>query len=200
MATVRSKVTAAQVEAPAAAPAPAREPARDLARPIIPGRVVGLNRAGQPVQRTNSATGVNQFETPPPPEGWSWEWKTETVVGERQTAHMAELRRAGWEPVMCENYPGIFAPEFDADTGQRTTGPVRRLGLMLMERDIKLTLEAMADEKRRADDRVHVSRQQYRNGPDTKGSQTAVYDDSARAIAMTRQHLEPVNIPRQPVD
>jgi hypothetical protein len=192
------KPAAPQVQAPA----PAREPVREPLRPVIPGRAVALNRAGQPVQRAGSSSGVNQFDHPPPPEGWSWEWKAEFVLKQPNTAHMAEMRRVGWEPVLYENHPGIFAPEFDPDTGERTKGPVRRLDMMLMERPIVLTLEAMQDEKNKADNRVHVSRQQYRAGPDTKGSQTAVYDDTARGIAVTRTHMEPVVMPgqRQPVD
>lgn len=198
MATARSKAAAPQAEAPQVAPV--REPVREPSRPMIPGRAVAYNRAGQPIQRTSSAAGVNQFDHPPAPEGWSWEWKAETVLGQPNTAHMAEMRRAGWEPVLYENWPGMFAPVTDADTGLPTKGPVRRLNMMLMERQMVLTQEARAEEKRKADDRVRVSRQQYVAGPDTKGSQTAVYDDSARAIAVVRQHVESVNIPRQPVD
>ncbi len=176
--------------------------AREVARPpmpTIPGRVVALNRAGQPIQRVTAASGVNQFALPAhlPPAGWSWEFKAEKVLGEARTEHIAEMMRAGWEYVKYEDYPGVFAPQLD-DTGGIRKGPVRMLNQVLMERPIELTLEANRDDKRRADERVGTAKAQYRAGPDTKGTSTAVYDDSARAASYIRQSTEQVNLPPNP--
>ncbi len=191
--------------------APEREPAREPARaaiPHAPGRTVVTNRAGQPVSRASAASGVNQFAISEElirkvrASGWDWEWKAELVNGLRRDEHLAEMYQVGWEPVRYESYPGVFSPEF-TDDGEVRKGPVRRLGMMLMERDLRLTAEAKRDEKRKADDRVNGAKMQYRAGPDTSGTSTAVYDDTARRIAQTNQFTEQVVMPnerRQPVD
>ncbi len=182
--------------------------AREIARPVmptVPGRVVATNRAGMPIQRTASGAGVNRFFIPPhlPPPGWSWEFKRETVTGMTDPAYMAELMKNGWEPVMYESYPGIFAPEFD-DKGLPIKGPVRIDGQMLMERAEVLTLEARAEEKRKADDRVGTASRQY-SRLDTSGTATAEFDMTAQRASYIRkgapEPLPPMNpAARQPID
>lgn len=185
--------------------AAAREPARDTAReeaanmmPMIPGRAVALNRAGKPIQRAAAETGVDEFAIPPhlPPPGWSWEWKEDTILGEVRSGMAAKQAQNGWESVMYESYPGIFAPQYD-DQGRETKGPVRRGGLKLMERSIILTGEAMADEKRKADERVGQAKHQYTK-LDTSGTSTVEIDDAARRMSGIRQTREVVEYPTPP--
>ena len=161
-APVAAAAPAPQQSAPAPAPmghnsAPARVPL-----PTIPGRAVAYNRAGQPIQRAAAEQGVDQFGLPPhlPQPGWSMEWKRDTVYGESDPGYASLLGQVGWEHVMYEQHPGWFAPEFD-DKGQPRKGPVRRQGLMLMERPLVLTEEAKRDDKRKADERVGSAKQQY---------------------------------------
>lgn len=193
------KSAAAAAEAPAEAQSPV---GREIKRPIIPGRAVAYNRAGKPIQRAGAETGVDDFHIPEDllhkyaAEGWSLEWKRESVTGETDPFYMSKLNQVGWEPVMYESYPGRFAPEYD-DKGQATKGPVRRKGLMLMERDLKLTREAMMDEKRRADERVGNSVRQY-SRVDTRGTSTAEFDDTAARASYIRQTKEVVSDPAEP--
>lgn len=195
--------TAAKPET--APPASDREPAREAVRepvansiPLIPGRTVALNRAGLPIQRGGADAGVNEFAIPPhlPPEGWSWEWKRETVYGEKNDFYISRLMQMGWEHVMYESYPGVFAPQYD-DQGKEVKGAVRRNGLMLMERAAALTLEAMADEKRKADERVGTAQQKYTR-LDTSGTSTVEIDDAARRMSGVRQTREVVDYPTPP--
>lgn len=183
----------------------AREPSRDPGRPLVPGRAVGLNRAGKPIQRVAAETGVNEFFIPPhlPPPGWSWEWKEETVLGQARQGYAAKLASVGWEAVMTESYPGIFTPEYD-DRGELMKGPIRRGGLILMERAMILTQEAMLDEKRKADEKVGNAKHQYRR-LDTGGTQTAEFDQSAQQASYIRTQTVQVASPtnpdgRQPID
>ena len=197
----------------AAAPMPVADPirdesivAREIARPTIPtipGRALALNRAGKPIQRAAAETGVDEFYIPPhlPPQGWSWEWKEESVLGEVRQGYAAKLAQVGWEPVMTESYPGVFTPEFDAK-GQPVKGPVRRGGLILMERAMALTIEARMDDKRRADEKVGNAKRQY-NRLDTSGTTTAEFDHSAQRASFIRQTQEVVATPaggRQPIE
>lgn len=215
MANVRAKVAARPAPAPAPEPAPAAVAydspvvAREIARPVmptIPGRAVALNRAGKPVQRAAAETGVNEFYIPPhlPPQGWSWEWKEETVLGEVRQGYAAKLALVGWEPVMYESYPGTFGPEFD-DQGKPRKGPVRRGGLMLMERAMTLTMEAVIEEKRKADQKMGDANRQY-SRVDTRGSTTAEFDLTAQRTSYIKQTVEaapplPNGGPaRQPID
>lgn len=183
---------------PAAAPAgaPAAAPA---ALPVIPGRVVAVNRQGVPVHRGAAEVGVDRFWIPPDllkrvrSEGYSWEWKEETVLGQKRSGVAAIQAQVGWEPVMHESYPGVFAPQFDAD-GQPVKGPVRRDGLMLMERPLALTEEAMRDEKRKADEKVGRAKHQY-SKIDTGGAPTAEFDATAQRASYIRSSTERVDMP-----
>ena len=195
MATLRN-----QARAPApAARAPARpDLSEEDSKHLLPGRAVGYNRAGKPVQRAAPQAGVDQFHIPEglPPPGWDWAWKEETVLGQIRDGEAAMQAQNGWEPVMYESYPGTFAPKYD-DSGAMRKGPVRRGGLMLKERDITLTLEAMADDKRRADEKVGNASRQYTR-LDTKGTTTVEIDHEARRMATMRKGYEPAPEPNGP--
>jgi hypothetical protein len=145
------------------------------------GRVQVTNRAGEVVSRSSAQSGVDQFHVPPGiiPQGWSWEWKRESVNGMTEPSYIAEMTQVGWEPVMAESYPGVFQPA-------SMPGPIRRKGLMLMERRIELTHEASRDEKRRADERVGNSIRKH-GALNTQGSQTEAL---GRAHSYIKQSTE----------
>lgn len=190
---------ASPAKAPIAVKAPVHEPVKEPAKPLIAGRAVAYNRAGQPIQRSAAETGVDDFAIPAhlPPPGWSWEWKRETVKGETDPQYISRLMQVGWEPVMYESYPGVFAPEFDHD-GKPTKGPVRRKGLALYERALVLTKEAMADEKRKADEKVGRAKHQY-SKIDTGGAPTAAFDHEAQRASYIRSQNERVDMPANAV-
>lgn len=206
MATPR-KPAQAPVAAPVAPPTDAAAqvvpPTANPAKvPLIPGRAVALNRQGLPVQRAGAEAGVDQFWIPPAllkrfhDEGFDVEWKEHTIQGQHRADVAARQRQVGWEPVMTESYPGVFAPEFDIN-GQPNKGPIIRGGLMLMERPMPLSLEAKRDEKRKADDRVRGAKQQYNHRiADTTGAATAEYDLTAQRASYIRENVERVDIPQ----
>lgn len=87
--------------------------------------------------------------------GMSAEWKRETVAGMGDPSYDVFMREQGWEPVPGERYPEYVA--------EGHTGPIRRDGLILMERPVELTQEAMEEEKAAARDAVRIKEQQLGN-------------------------------------
>lgn len=85
------------------------------------------------------------------PAGWDYQWKTKTVKNWEWIDHQVELAANGWEPVPAERHPGVFMPA-------GYTGPVERGGLVLMERDMRLTAQARSMERRAADSQLGISR------------------------------------------
>lgn len=85
------------------------------------------------------------------PDGWDYQWKTKTVKNWEWTDHLVELAANGWEPVPAERHPGVFMPE-------GYTGNVERGGMILMERDMRLSAQARAMERRAAAEQLGVSR------------------------------------------
>lgn len=124
----------------------ARAPMRQSIRDDVPtDRAVAYRRDGTPVWR-HRASSENRLYVDPSiiPEGWTWEWKRHTVYNAPDPTYQAALQRDGWEPVLAENYPGVFMPV-------DYKGPIIIDGLMLMERASILTEEARIEEKRKAD-------------------------------------------------
>jgi hypothetical protein len=179
-----------KIEAAPAAAAPVAAPAKQPDIPLVAGRAVGYRRDGTPIQRVAAETGVDQFHIPAhlPPPGWSWEWKEHTVVGEIRHGVQAFQAQVGWEPVMCESYPGVFAPV-------DVKGPVIRGGLMLKERPAVLTQEAKMDELNKARQKVGQATRQY-SRLNTDGATTAEFDQTAQRSSYIRQNQERVDIPQ----
>lgn len=171
----------------------ARPVAREEARPVVVrgpnGRLQALNRAGEYVSRASAGSGVDQFYVPPGtiPHGWSWEWKNESVLGKVDPQYDAMLAQVGWEPVMAEAHDGIFLPP-----GQK--GPIRRHGMILMERRIELTLEAQAEEKRKADEKLTGARRKH-GKLDTQGAHGVNVDHAdlqrTTGIRQSREGIAP---------
>jgi len=87
-----------------------------------------------------------------PPEGWDYQWKTKTIKNWEWTDHLVELYQNGWTPVPASRHDGkIMQPGHD--------GNIERGGMILMERDIRLTQRARQMDKRKADEPVRESRQ-----------------------------------------
>lgn len=181
-----------------AALAPTPQPAQreQVRTPVnhVPGRVVGVRRDGSAVSRTSAISGVDQFYVPPGiiPPGWSWEWKNETVLNQADPAYAAELAQVGWEPVMAESYPGVFMPH-------EHKGPVRRKGMMLMERDLRLTQEAQREDKRRADDRVGTALRKH-GKLDTSGTHGVDTSNRHVAAVANKTVIDGSNLPRPSYD
>jgi hypothetical protein len=120
---------------------PVRIPVRDAIRPIDDGR-----------ERLRSgASNVNPFEIGDivrayaptggrRPEGEiDLNWKRYEVYGKRDYAEMRVYEEQGWRAVQHEMFPGRFAPE-------GTTGPIIVKDMILMERPMRLTIQARQEE------------------------------------------------------
>lgn len=111
------------------------------------GRVIDRLRFSGDEDRFNLAA-VGVF----PPTGWTYEWKTKTIKNWEWVDHQVELYQNGWTPVPAERHDGKLMPP-----GHQ--GNIERGGLVLMERDARLTAQARAAERRAADAPVRESRQ-----------------------------------------
>jgi hypothetical protein len=87
-----------------------------------------------------------------PEDGWTYEWKTKTIKNWEWVDHQVELYQNGWTPVPAERHDGKIMPPGHV-------GNIERGGMILMERDARLTARARAMDKRKADSPVQDSRQ-----------------------------------------
>lgn len=110
------------------------------------GREVSLKFTGDEDRFNLASLGVF------PPEGWTYEWKTRTIKNWEWTDHQVELYQNGWTPVPAERHDGKVMPP-----GHK--GNIERGGLILMERDARLTAQARRLDKHKADGPVADSRQ-----------------------------------------
>jgi hypothetical protein len=138
-------------------------------------------RAGIRTRKRKGGQLLDKYAVSPEliPEGMSWEWKTATVYGKSDASYNAFLRDQGWEPVMAERYPGKFV-----DEGVR--GPIMRDGLMLMERPMELTREAMAEERMAARAAVAIKEQQLHGAPD--GQFPRQREDGSSTVRVSRTY------------
>jgi hypothetical protein len=119
-----------------------------------------LGDRGPIVSRSGKATSlritgdIDPFFVPPEvvPDGWTYEWKTKTVYNWEHVQHQVSLSMNGWEPVPAERHDGMFMP-----IGH--DGPIERGGMILMERDDRLTAQSREIDRRKAMDPVVASRQ-----------------------------------------
>lgn len=116
----------------------------------------------EPVRQRRHRGGqmVDKFAVPPEkiPIGTSYEWKTKTVFGQTNTSYETFLRAQGWEPVPSSRHPDMMPEGYD--------GPVEIDGMVLCERPMELTREAMQEDFRNAREAVQVKEQQLYGTPD----------------------------------
>jgi hypothetical protein len=86
------------------------------------------------------------------PEGWTYEWKRKNVYGWEDTQHQTTLAMNAWEAVPASRHDGEFMPK-------GYPGSIELDGMILMERDARLTAQARALEKRAAQNQLMNARQ-----------------------------------------
>lgn len=91
------------------------------------------------------------------PDGMSYEWKRVTVYGKDDPSYDILMREQGWDPVESARHPELVA--------EGHVGPIIRDGLMLMERPMELTKEAMDEDRNAARAAVSVKKQQLGESP-----------------------------------
>jgi hypothetical protein len=125
-----------------------REPVREPQSRVPDDRDVIRNRAGQPVSlRIRGDEDQFAFDRSIVPPGWDYQWKAQSVYGAPLTQHMVNMAQNGWEPVPADRHDGLFM-----EKGFK--GNITRGGMILMERDARLTAQSKAMDKRAADEAV----------------------------------------------
>lgn len=136
----RSRNTAAPRQSrPAAEPSDVR-PAARRERKHKGGQLLDNFALPQEVRDDMAARGV------------TFEWKAETVTGQPNNNHMLRMREQGFDPVESSRYPQLVV--------EGHSGPIRRDGLILMERPVELYEEAKADDRRAAKAAISTKEQQ----------------------------------------
>ena len=118
---------------------------------------------------------VEQFEHE---YGLSIEWKRYEVFGQQNFAYMRTQEQQGWRP-LPSNHPlidGMFS-------AKGTPDPVIVEGMILMERPMRLTKEARAEEQRKADAAVRLGQQRMRETPEGQAPRTTPQ------VSVTREAL-----------
>lgn len=123
-----------------------------------------------------------------PPDGWTYEWKTKTIKNWEWVDHQVELYQNGWTPVPSERHDGKIMPP-----GHK--GNIERGGMILMERDARLTAQARRVDKRKADEPVRESRQMAgimaRNVPGVSADSMDFSSDAAQRASGVRIERQP---------
>ncbi len=154
----------------------ARQQQQSARKRIAPEIVYG--RDGEALCRRIDDS-VNPFDLPiefvetTRAEGYDLEWKAEMVHGQDRLTYMAKMHMNGWRPIANKRLPGLYAKEGDE-------GAVRYDGMVLMERPMKLTLEARYEEQRKARSQLEIKHESW--GISSKDPQ--VFDPNT---AMARQ-------------
>lgn len=164
---------------------PERDPGVERSLAADPNGPI-LTRSGKPA--TLKFTGAEDkfsFDRSIIPEGWDYQWKTKTIKNWEWIDHQVELAQNGWEPVPAERHPGVFMPK-------DYRGPIERGGMILMERDMRLTAQARRVERREANEQLAISRSMAGlMGNQITGSGAAILDfDAAEAKPATGVKIE----------
>lgn len=115
------------------------------------------------------------------PEGWDYNWKRESIAGMTDQEHMIEMRGVGWEPVDAARHPEMMAIGYN--------GPVRRKGMILMERPSEITRIAMDRELATA--REVVASKERALGLTPSGT----FERDSRRTGINKSY-EPMAVPR----
>lgn len=121
------------------------------------------------------------------PEGWSYEWKMESVLGRVDPAYETALRRKGWFPVPTSRHPSYMP------VGTPGQEPIRRKGMILMERPMELTLEARGIELTRARNQVRQKEAQLNAAPPG----TFDRDNKGAPMGKIGKEMVPMEVPEK---
>jgi hypothetical protein len=125
--------------------------------------------------------GVDEFATPPAPDGWSYEWKRKSSMNMEDLSHMNHVRRMGWTPVPVERHPDMMHVGAE--------GSIERKGMLLMERPEEITLDARAKDLLMARRQVKIKEGQLTSSDGLLGR-----EDSKLAPKLKKSY-EPMPIP-----
>lgn len=153
----------AETAAPVAAPAPKSVVDRpDMRKPMREEdpRAAAAKRAAQIKDHIGQLDeGVDDFQTPLAPPGWTYEWKRRTIYGQEDPAYQVSLARTGWEEVPASRHPEMMP-------GGGSYATIERKGMVLMERPAEITEEVKSADLRRARNQVRAKEAQLGSAPD----------------------------------
>jgi hypothetical protein len=119
--------------------------------------VNGVDGEGRLVRRRRRVDDKFYVHPSKVPDGWSYEWKREEVYGMRDVTHQVNLRENHWTPVPAARHPEMM-PIGDE-------GPIRKDGMVLMERPLYVTQDAREEDYKWAIEQVRGKESQIRNTP-----------------------------------
>jgi len=100
-------------------------------------------------------------------------WKRYETYGKPDYAEQRTYQDQGWRAVQHHHFPGRFAPE-------GTNGPVIIKDMILMERPMRLTVQARNEEILAATRAMQVHRQKVRETPEGSAPRVVYADRSSR--------------------
>ena len=115
------------------------------------------------------------------PEGWDYNWKRESIAGQIDDDHLIEMRMSGWEPVDAARHPHMMPTGY--------TGPIRKKGMILMERPMEIT--NMAQDRELSTAREVVAAKEKALGLSPSGT----FERDKRQTGV-RKSYQPINIPQ----
>lgn len=170
------------------APPLARDPVRPAARAYGPDVILG--RDGKPAVRTGASIDDPLYIPDDIREpGWDLQWCRTSTTGEPDVANMVAHQENKWTPFPSERFPGRMMPD-------NYKGPVVRAGLMLMERDSRLSHQARSEEHNKAQALRRTQHQQL-NPPMPKGYETNERETYAKR---SLERSDPSLAPRRTLD
>ena len=160
-----------------------RQPMRTEMRESDP-RVAAAKRAQEIMGNIGQADqGIDDYMTPPAPEGWTYEWKRKTILNQEDPAYMTALARTGWEPVPAKRHPEMMP------IGAATA--IERKGMILMERPAEITRKFEEADRRRARLQMRAKEEQLGSAPQGQFGR-----DHAQAAPRINKSYEPMPIPK----
>ena len=115
------------------------------------------------------------------PEGWDYNWKRESIAGQIDDDHLVEMCMAGWEPVDVKRHPHMMPVGY--------TGPIRKKGMILMERPMEIT--NMAQDRELSTAREAVIAKERALGLSPAGT-----FERDRAKSGVKKSYQPINVPQ----
>ena len=115
------------------------------------------------------------------PEGWDYNWKRESIAGQIDDDHLVEMRMAGWEPVDAKRHPHMMPIGY--------SGPIRKKGMILMERPMEIT--NMAQDRELSTAREAVIAKERALGLSPAGT-----FERDRAKSGVKKSYQPINVPQ----
>lgn len=165
-----------------------------MRKPLRSGQVLG--RDGEVLQRARiDGSFVNEFEIPEHMRdpNWDLQWVRTSTIGKGDPSNVNMMMEQGWRPVTHKHYPNIF-PDLKGQTH------IERDGLMLMERPMSLTQQAIAEDRRSAIELRQVQAEAFGERPLPDGfdkggrSRDGRFDASKklrRTLEQTPRELKP---------